>query len=163
MQRFSEVSRGSQRVFRGFLRDPLRGRFPSQRLSVLLPLSVLTLELSPTSIASKKLNVKEFILCHAMTLALHSPLTWRSEFLRNTPSAAVNSMTGSERPSPEPLLKKEASSAALGRREFWIHALEPSNALNYRAWGDPTRTLEGNCRKCSKSVSGVFPEALLKG
>ena len=46
--------RGFQRsseVFRGFskLRDPLRGRFPSQMLSVLLPLLVLPLELSPIS------------------------------------------------------------------------------------------------------------------
>ena len=43
-QRFSE---GFQRVFRGPLRDPVRGRFPSQRLSVLLPLIVLPLE-TPT-------------------------------------------------------------------------------------------------------------------
>ena len=51
-ERFSEVLRGFQRfleVFRGPLRDPLRGRFPSQRLSVLLPLIVLPLELSPRS------------------------------------------------------------------------------------------------------------------
>ena len=34
-------------VFRGPLRNPLRGRFPSQRLSVRLPLIVLPLELSP--------------------------------------------------------------------------------------------------------------------
>ena len=34
-------------------------------------------------------------------------------------STAGNSMTGSERPSPEPLLKKEASPAVLGGREFW--------------------------------------------
>ena len=39
LQRFSEV----------LLRDPLRGRFPSQRLSVLLPLIVLPLELSPNA------------------------------------------------------------------------------------------------------------------
>ena len=38
---------------------------------------------------------------------------------RNTPSTAGNSMTSSERPSPEPLLKEEASSAVLGGREFW--------------------------------------------
>ena len=38
---------------------------------------------------------------------------------RNTPSTAGNSMTGSERPSPEPILKKEASPAVLGGREFW--------------------------------------------
>ena len=34
--------------------------------------------------------------------------------LRNTPSTAGYSMTGSERPSPEPLLKKEAPAAVLG-------------------------------------------------
>ena len=34
--------------------------------------------------------------------------------IRNTLSTAGNSMTGSERPSPEPLLKKEASPAVLG-------------------------------------------------
>ena len=38
--------------------------------------------------------------------------------VRDTPSTAGNSMTGSERPSPEPLLKKEASLAVLGGREF---------------------------------------------
>ena len=46
-QRFSEVFRDISEVFRGPLRDPLRGRFPFQRLSVLLPLIVLPLELSP--------------------------------------------------------------------------------------------------------------------
>ena len=39
--------------------------------------------------------------------------------IRNTPSTAGNSMTSSERPSPEPILKKEASPAVLGGREFW--------------------------------------------
>ena len=34
-------------------------------------------------------------------------------------STAGNSMTSSERPSPEPILKKEASPAVLGAREFW--------------------------------------------
>ena len=52
-ERFSEVFRGCQRfleVFRDFaevFRGPLRGTFPSQRLSVLLPLIVLPLDLSP--------------------------------------------------------------------------------------------------------------------
>ena len=41
---FSEVFRGFQRFFRGPLRDPLRGRFPSQRLSVPLPLFLLPLK-----------------------------------------------------------------------------------------------------------------------
>ena len=35
------------------------------------------------------------------------------------PSTAGNSMTNSERPSLEPLLKKEASPVVLGGREFW--------------------------------------------
>ena len=49
--RFLEVLRCFQRfseVFQKSLRDPLRGRFPSQRLSVLLPLFLLPLNLSPT-------------------------------------------------------------------------------------------------------------------
>ena len=67
-------------------------------------------------------------------------------------------MTGSERPSPEPHLKKEASSAVLGGERNSGNALEASNALNYRVWGIPASTLEGNSRKRSESVSGVFPE-----
>ena len=42
-----------------------------------------------------------------------------AQMFRNAPSTAGNSMTDSERPSPEPLLKKEASPAVLGGREFW--------------------------------------------
>ena len=52
-QRFLEVFRGFQRfsgVFKGPLRDPLSGRFSSQRLLVLLPLIVLPLNLSPNRI-----------------------------------------------------------------------------------------------------------------
>ena len=67
-------------------------------------------------------------------------------------------MTGSERPSLEPLLKKEASPAVLGgKEENSGNALEPSNALNYSVLGHPSHTLEGNSRKSSESVSGVFP------
>ena len=65
---------------------------------------------------------------------------------------------GSERPSPEPLLKKEASPAVLGGREFWSHALETLKCLKIIGLGDPSRTLEGNSRKRSERVSGVFPE-----
>ena len=61
-------------------------------------------------------------------------------------------MTSSERPSPEPILKKEAPPAVLGGDNSG-NALEASNALNH-----PSRTLEGNSRKSSESVSGVFPE-----
>ena len=45
-------------------------------------------------------------------------------------------MTGSGRPSPEPLLKKEAPRAVLGGENSG-NALEASNALNYRVWGIP--------------------------
>ena len=38
--------------------------------------------------------------------------------IRDTPSTAGNSMTGSERPSPEPLLKKEASPDVLGGKRI---------------------------------------------
>ena len=48
-----------------------------------------------------------------------------SELLRDTSSTAGNSMTGSERPSPEPLLKKGASPAVLGGETI----LECSGAL----------------------------------
>ena len=63
-------------------------------------------------------------------------------------------MSGSERASPEPVLQKEASPAVLGGggEENSGNALEPSNGLNYRVWG-PSRTLEGNSRKSSESVS----------
>ena len=46
---FSEVFRDFLEVFRGPLRDPSQRQISSQRLSVLLPLIVLPLELSPTS------------------------------------------------------------------------------------------------------------------
>ena len=66
-------------------------------------------------------------------------------------------MTGSERPSPEPLLKKEASPAVLGGREFWKRSGR-LKCLQLQDLGDPSRTLERNSRKRSESVSGVFPE-----
>ena len=55
-------------------------------------------------------------------------------------------MTGSERPSPEPDLKKEASPAVLGGENSG-NALEASNVLNYRVWGIPavpSREIPGN-------------------
>ena len=44
-ERFSEIL---QRFSEVLSETPLRGRFPSQRLSVLLPIFVLPLELAPT-------------------------------------------------------------------------------------------------------------------
>ena len=67
--------------------------------------------------------------------------------VRNTPSTAGNSMTSSERPSPEPLLKKEASQAVLGGENILETLWKPSNALNYRVWGIPavlSREIPGN-------------------
>ena len=71
---------------------------------------------------------------------------------RNTHSTAGNSMSSSERPSPEPLLKKEP---------YWGgdnsgNALEASNALNYSVWGIPAvlsrGTFAGSFRNsCGKS------------
>ena len=77
--------------------------------------------------------------------------------IRNTPSTAGNSMTGSERPSPEPILKKEAPPAVLGGREFWKRS-GSLKCLELQGLGHSSRTLEGNSRKRSESVSGVFPE-----
>ena len=76
---------------------------------------------------------------------------------RNTLSTAGTSMTGSERPSPEPLLKKEASPAVLGGRECW-KCSGAFKCLEFQGLGHPSRTLEGNSRKRSESVSGVFLE-----
>ena len=70
----------------------------------------------------------------------------QNPFTRNTPSTAGNSMTSSERPSPEPLLKKEASPAVLGGENSG-NALEASNAFNCRVWGIPavlSREISGN-------------------
>ena len=75
-------------------------------------------------------------------------------------------MTSSERPSPEPLLKKEASPAVLGGRENSGNALEALNALNYRAWGIPAfqektlRAFPGSFRNFSGIPSGKFQPCL---
>ena len=77
----------------------------------------------------------------------------------NTPSTAGNSMTGSERPSPEPLLKKEASPAVLGGGENSGNALEPSNALNCRVWGIPavlSRGIPGNALRAFPGSFRIF-------
>ena len=71
-------------------------------------------------------------------------------------------MSSSERPSPEPILKKEASPAVLGGENSGS-ALEASNALNYRAWGIPavlSREISGNALRAFRGLSGIFPEFL---
>ena len=72
---------------------------------------------------------------------------------QENPEYCWNSMIGSERPSPEPLLKK-------GRPQFYRgvencgNALEASYALNYRIWGPPPRPyVWGNPR--NRGLSGI--------
>ena len=71
---------------------------------------------------------------------------------RNALSTAGTSMTSSGRPSPEPLLKK---GGAPSRTEFWkcSGCLECLECLELQGLGDLSRTLEGNSRKRSESVS----------
>ena len=94
-----------------------------------------------------------------------SPKTLQNEifrlFFRNALSAAGNSMTSSERPSPEPLLKKEASPAVL-RGENSGNALEASNALNYRAWGFPAVLSRGIPGKAPRAFPGSFWRGLFR-
>ena len=64
-------------------------------------------------------------------------------------------MASSERPSPEPILKKEAFPAVLVGENSG-NALEASNALNYRVWGIPavlSRAIPGNALR-------AFPEEI---
>ena len=85
--------------------------------------------------------------------------SWPLHKSENTLSTAGNCMTSSEMPSPERLLEKEASPAVLGGRVFWKRS-GAFKCLEIQGLGHPSRTLEGNCRKRSESVSGVFPEFL---
>ena len=64
-------------------------------------------------------------------------------------------MTGSERPSPEPLLKKEASPAVLGGENSG-NALEASSALNYRVWGIPAVLSRGIPGNALRAFPGSF-------
>ena len=79
----------------------------------------------------------------------------RTKTLRSAPSTAGNSMTGSERPSPEPLLKKRGVPSRTGGERILEMLWK---CLELKGLGDPGRTLEGKSRKSSESVSGVFPE-----
>ena len=76
--------------------------------------------------------------------------------VRNATSTAGNSMTGSGRPSPEPLLKKEASPAVLGGGDNSGNALEASNALNYRVWGIPAVLSTGIPGNALRAFPGSF-------
>ena len=88
-------------------------------------------------------------------------------FVKNVLSTAGDSMTSSERPSPEPLLKKEAPPYWGGDNSG--NALQASSAFNYRVrvWGIPAvlsmgipgnalRAFPGSFRYLSGISSGKF-------
>ena len=71
-----------------------------------------------------------------------------------TLSTAWSSMTSSESPSPEPLLKKRRP------QPYWEgddsgNALKASNAWNYRAWGVPAVLSRGNAGKALRAFPGL--------
>ena len=79
---------------------------------------------------------------------------WNSLF-RNPLSTAGNSMTSSERPSPEPFLKKKCP------QQYWGgdnsgNALEASNAFNYRVWGIPAVLSTGIPGNALRAFPGSF-------
>ena len=68
-------------------------------------------------------------------------------------------MTDSERPSLEPLLKKELRPQPYWGGENSGNVLEPSNALNYRAWGIPavlSRGIPGNALRAFPGSFRIF-------
>ena len=64
-------------------------------------------------------------------------------------------MIGSERPSPELLLMREASPAVLGGENSG-DALEASYALNYRDWGIPAALSRGIPGYAMRAFLGSF-------
>ena len=64
-------------------------------------------------------------------------------------------MTGSERPSPEPPLKKRSAQPYWGGENSG-NGLEPSNALNYRVWGIPAVLLGGVPGNALRAFPGSF-------
>ena len=105
----------------------------------------------PTLLSPKVLMSDLLLVVHAMRFPDTSVT-----MLRDTLSTAGNSLTGSERPSPEPLLKKEASPAVLGGGENSRNALEASNALNYRVWGIPAVLPRGIPGNALRAFPGSF-------
>ena len=71
------------------------------------------------------------------------------------PSTAGNSMAGSGRPSPEPLLKKRRPQPYWGG-EHSGNALEASNALNCRVWAIPAVLSKGIPGNALRAFPGSF-------
>ena len=65
-------------------------------------------------------------------------------------------LSASERPSPEPLLKKRRVPSRTGGGENSGNALEASNALNCRAWGIPAVFSRGIPGKTLRAFPGSF-------
>ena len=82
---------------------------------------------------------------------------------RNTLSTAGNSMTSSERPSPEPLLKKEAPPAVLGG-EIILEMLWKSQMPSIIGFGGSQphsrREFPETLRERFRGLSGILPEFL---
>ena len=76
--------------------------------------------------------------------------------LRNTPSTAGTSMTGSDRPSPEPRLWKKKRPQPYWGGDNSGNALEASNALNYRVWGIPAVLSTGIPGNALRAFPGSF-------
>ena len=68
-------------------------------------------------------------------------------------------MTSSERPSPDPFLKKRRSQLYRGGGNS-RNALESSHSLNYRAWRIPAVPSRGMPGNALRAFSGNFPEFL---
>ena len=100
-----------------------------------------------------------FKTLHPPTALSTTSMTKQGLHLRNILSTAWNSMTSSERPSPEPLLQKEAFPAVRRGREFW-KCTGGLTCLELQSLRGSSRTLEGNSRKSSESVAGIFLEFL---
>ena len=75
-------------------------------------------------------------------------------------------MTSSERPSPEPILKKRGAPSRTGGETILEMLWKPSNALNYRAWGIPavlSRGIPGKTlRAFPVSFLGLFRGAVIR-
>ena len=67
-------------------------------------------------------------------------------------------MTSSERPSPEPILKKKRRPQPYWGRRILEMLWKLSKCLELKGWGHPSRTLEGN--SSFWGLSGNFPEFL---
>ena len=80
-------------------------------------------------------------------------------FFRNALSTAGNSMSSSERPSPEPILKKRGVPSCTGAERI-LEALWKPQMPWIIGLGASQPYSRGNSRKRSESVSGVFPEFL---